>query len=267
MALLTYTGLKVSAGISHQKSNLTAMIREASLSGRELLVPHFHLAASHNDGRALVSQLDEYFDFNRTQAAGQPFRLHTSVPANTAKDARSVARHESLMGRTEEVIAKEMKGVSLVRKPLEPIYKGFGSLPVEIPTHPAIVRIAQSAAARIPGDAAWVHVRRGDRLERTAAATSPENIRRVIEAVSPGTRTIYLATNERDPGVFRPLESHYQVLYPEDFEAFRELRAEDNYRLFLAEQSFGSWFPIRISTFKVPGSYFHGSLCGIAGWQ
>lgn len=157
--------------------------------------------------------------------------------------------------------------MSLVRQPLESVYAGFSKISVKIPTHPSLVQMAEAMAARIPANAAWVHVRRGDRLNQTAAATTPENIRRILQKTAPETRAVYVATNEADGGFFAPLAEHYRLFRMADFESFNALGMEDNYKLFLVEQAFGGLFPVRISTFKTGGNHFHSSLCELPGWQ
>ena len=264
MNSLTYTGMNVSAGISHQKSNLTAMLKEAALSGRMLIVPHLHLIGTHNRGRPLVSQLAEYFDFSQAAVAGAPVTISTS---HFREAGVCVARSENLIGRTEKLIVKDSGGVGLLRVPLESVYRGFAELPVQLPTHPVLAGIAAGLAPQIPARAAWVHVRRGDVLHRTDAGTSPENIRRILQSVAPATQAVYLATDERQPDFFAPLAAFYRVMLMEDFPAFRSLALEDNYKLFLAEQALGAFFSTRISTFRTTGDYFHGWLCDLPGWQ
>ena len=264
MNFLTYTGLTVRAGISHQKSNLTAMLKEAALSGRALIVPRLHLIGTHNRGRPLVSQLAEYFDFSQAAVSGAPVTISTS---HFRERGVCVVRSENLIGRTEKLIVKDAGGVGLLRVPLEAVYPGFAGLSVMLPTHPALTAIAVALAPQIPAHAAWVHVRRGDVLHRTGAGTSPENIMRVLRAVAPATEAIYLATDERLPGFFAPLDACYRVMHMEDFPALGALGLEDNYKLFLAEQAFGAFFPVRISTFRTEGDYYHGRLCDLPGWQ
>ena len=153
------------------------------------------------------------------------------------------------------------------KTPLETAYKRFANVSVKIPTHPELVHLAEAMAGDIPTNAAWIHVRRGDLLHRTAEATSPENIRRVLQKVCPETRMIYIATDEQDLRFFAPLAEHYELACLEDFEVFKALGGEDNYKLFLVEQAFSKFFPIRISTFSVQGHYFHGCLHEAKGWQ
>ena len=240
------------------------MLKKAALSGRELIVPHFHLTGAHNRGRPLVSQLAEYFDFSQAAVAGVAVPISTS---HSREGGTGVARSENIIGRTERLIVKDAGGAGLLRVPLEALYRSFAELRVQLPTHPALIGIAAAIAPHLPAHAAWVHVRRGDVLDRTAAATSPENIRRVLQSVAPAAQAIYLATDERQPDFFAPLAAFYRVMLMEDLPAFRSLALEDNYKLFLAEQAFGAFFPTRISTFRTTGGYFQGWLCDLPGWQ
>ncbi len=139
VGFLTYAGLNVSVGISHQGSNLIAMIKEAAVSGRALIVPHLHLIGTHNCGRPLVAQLAEYFDFSQAAVAGAPVTISTSP---FREGVTCVARSENIIGRTEKLIVKDAGGAGLLRVPLEAVYRGFADLPMQLP------RRSRGAASR-----------------------------------------------------------------------------------------------------------------------
>jgi hypothetical protein len=174
---------------------------------------------------------------------------------------------ENLRGREEIQLIKDVAGTHLLRKPIEEIYAEAAQLKVQLPLNPVLQAIVDQSILDIPSDAAWIHVRRGDLLHKTASGTTPQNIHKVIQAVSPKTKAIYLATNEIHLEFFKPLTEWYEVACLEDFEVFRTLALADNYKLFLVEQAFGRMFPVRISTFKTKDRGFHGYLCDDKGWQ
>ena len=266
MKLLCYRGLTVSAGISHQLSNLQAMLKEACLCGRRLLLPRFHLAGHHNCGRGLRSTLAEYYEMGSARVAGERVEVVESV-AMGGGVIPVVPAGEDLRGRPEPVLCKDVSRLGLVRVALQKVYPGFTALRAEVDIHPALRAVAERAAGWITPQAVWVHVRRGDLRHRTARATAPENIRRVVATVAPEARALYIATNEPAPGFFDPLRAHYEVAGLREFPEFRQLAQEDNYRLFLVEQVFSRFFPVRISTFRTPGDWFHAALCEARGWQ
>jgi hypothetical protein len=264
--LITYSGLTVQVGISHQFSNLKAMLKEAHLCGRGLLLPEFQLAAHHNYGRLRRSTLAEYYEMESASVEGTRVPVFEPTPSNRI-GAIIVRAEENLIGRQESLLCKDVSGIGLVRKPLELIYPGFPKLKASVGLRSELHSAAERAAPGIRPRSAWVHVRRGDRLDRTAEGTSPENIRRVITNVAPETQALYIATDEKDPEFFEPLKEYYDVATFRDFPEFVQLISEDNYRLFLVEQLFSRHFPVRISTFRAPGDWFHGALCEDPGWQ
>jgi len=266
MLLITYSGLTVRVGISHQSSNLRAMLKEAHICGRGLLLPEFLLTGDHNFGRLRQSTLAEYYEMESASVKGIRVPVFAPAPSNRI-EATTVRAEENLIGRKESLLCKDMSGVGLVRKPLERVYPGFSELKAKVEVHAELRRVAERAAAGIPPRSAWVHARRGDVLHRTAEATSPENIRRVLMNVAPETHALYIATDEKDLGVFELLAHYYDLSCFRDFPEFVQLLSEDNYRLFLAEQVFSRYFPVRISTFRTPGDWFHGALCDAPGWQ
>ncbi len=267
MKTLTYQNLRVNVGISHQLSNLTAMMREAYVCGRSLLPPLFNLSGEHNYGRQLRSTMGEYFDFASAEVNHEHLNIISVATSTPHQATASFDVSTNLTGRTEDHIVKDVAGTTLLRKPIEKLYPAVALLKVQLPLHLSLQVVVDRAIADIPSDAAWIHVRRGDLLHKTATGTSPENIHKVIQAVSPKTKAIYLATNEINLEFFQPLTEWYDVACMKDFDAFVGLAFEDNYKLFLVEQAFGRMFPVRISTFKTKDRGFHGWLCEDKGWQ
>ncbi|XP_044506015.1 uncharacterized protein LOC123225809, partial [Mangifera indica] len=100
------------------------------------------------------------------------------------------------------------------------------------------------------GDSDAMHVRRGDILktrkdkngvERTLHPhldrdTRPEFILcRIKEWVPPG-RTLFVASNEREPGFFSPLSARYKLAYSSNFSWILDPVIENNYQLFMVER-------------------------------
>ncbi|TLD71356.1 hypothetical protein FEM03_07445 [Phragmitibacter flavus] len=264
---LSYVNLQVSAGISHQRSNLIAMIKEAAVNQRTLIAPEFCLAGKHNLGRTIGTQLDEYFDFERVNVDGQPLTVLTQCPEKIGHSLATVNPDESLMGRSERWLIKDLGGISLLRHTLQNLYPGFADLAVRLPTRNSLLAIANQLSSQIPPGAAWVHARRSDRLQETQHATHPEHIHRILQKICPKIKTVYIATDERDADFFSPLRRHYHLLTKANFPSFEALGSTDNYKLFLVEREFAKFFTWRISTFRTCNINYHGFLCGRAGAQ
>lgn len=260
--------LNFRVGISHQRSNLDSLLREAHVSGRTLVMPEFQLAGKHNAGRHLTTKFVEYYDLGQARVDSSPVAILTeeSGARPAAADVRVEAARD-IRSCTETHVVKDLHRVGLFRPLFESIYGELGKLPVSLDIHPELRETARVNAARLPGWAAWVHVRRGDLLHVTQTGTSPVNIRRVVKSVLPAITCLYIATNEPEPAFFDPLREHFQVMTLRDFPDFEELRRADNYRLFLTEKHFAEFFPVRISTFQTSSPFYHGHLCRQAGHQ
>lgn len=261
---LTYRNFRVSEGISHQRSNLLAMAKEAAIAQRILLLPEFRLSAKHNRGRAVRTKLGEYFDLDALTVDGKPVQTALTVPDSLNL---TVAASCPVPGRPETTVVKDIRGISLLRTCLERIYPEFTQLSANVPASRELEAMAQRVVEKLPAGTVWIHARRGDLLHKTSFATSPENIHSVIQQRFSDAKAVYLATNELDLSVFQPLNRHYHVATYLTFPELVDLWRLDNYRLFLVEQTIGRMCPWRISTFKTTGAYFHASLCHISGWQ
>lgn len=174
---------------------------------------------------------------------------------------------EFIADRPEQWVLRNVLGISLIRYGLQKLYPDLCNIPVNIPIHPDWAAVGRSVSEQLPDNIAWVHVRRGDRLEQTGKGTSSSNIAKTLRVVCPKIRNIYIATDEREPGFFKPLESDYTVFNKSSFSALSILEQQDNYRLFLAERALGGMLPWRISTLKTKNPYCHGWLCNSPGYQ
>lgn len=266
MRYIAYKNLAVSAGISHQKSNLFAMMKEAWITNRILLLPKFRLAAHHNCGRSVTTQLTEYFDMGSGRVNGEAIVIQSAL-SERISDSVCIGRRESALQKQERIVTRDVRGEGLVRYSLEKLYKGFGDREVSIGIHPELVATAKQASELAAANAVWVHVRRGDLLHKTAKATSAENIEHVVRRCAPEAKVVYIATNERSREHFLPLARSFKLVMAGDIPDFVELGRQDNYKLFLVEQAFGRLFSTRVSTFTTGCGNYHGALSGAKGWQ
>ena len=70
---LKIEGLTASAGLGHQQMNLKSILAYAYDRGLIPIIPEFHLAGMHNAGKAVFSDLSDYYDYSRLTIKGAPF--------------------------------------------------------------------------------------------------------------------------------------------------------------------------------------------------
>eukprot|EP00249_Psilotum_nudum_P015477 c25348_g1_i1 orf=270-1136(-) len=114
------------------------------------------------------------------------------------------------------------------------------------------------------GDYDAIHVRRGDKLtirkdrfgvNRTLRPhldrdTQPHAIMRRIANWIPEGRTLFIASNERQPGFFDPLSSKYNVTYSSNFVTILDSVVQNNYQLFMVERLVLTGAKTFVKTFK-----------------
>ena len=266
---LSYTNFVANEGISHQKSNLVSMAKEAFLAKRVLCLPCFHLHAKHNHGRQVLTTMEEYYDMGSLRVEGEPVETLgiNREPELGEDEIVTVAAARDAGEPDAALVCKDVSRLSRLRPLYEDLYPGFRDLRVELGIHPSLTEIGDRIADLIAEGTTWIHVRRGDRTGQTDEATRPEHIHRQIARFAPGTNTIYIATDEREPDFFAPLREHYELLTCGDFPELEDLGAEDNYRLFLVEQVIGARCAKRLSTFRTASPDYHGYLHEDRGWQ
>ncbi len=262
---IAYRNLTFAAGISHHRSNFEAMAKEAAIADRVLIAPEFKLAAHHNHGRALVTNLSEYYDLENVFVDDRHVRIEREFRAagESLCQVKANVRIELLQ---HAVVSKEMKNVQLARIPLQSIYPTFRSLKSRMTIHPKLLGAAQEALAKVPTDTVWIHVRRGDLTWKTGRATSPHGIDQLLRTKFPQTTCLYIATNERSLSHFEPLRQRYTVMMARDLALPPEI-TQNNYMLYLVEHALGELLQTRVSTFRVPGGKYHASLTEQWGWQ
>jgi hypothetical protein len=155
----------------------------------------------------------------------------------------------------------------LVERAIGSHYEQWNKINCRLVINDNLSTLSRSLARGIPPNSAWIHVRRGDMLHRTKDATICDNIHELLKTRFPQVANIYIATNEHDLSVFAPLSERYNLFLYTCFPELLELKHKDNYMLFLVEKDLGRYFPVRISTFAVPGNYYQASLSSTAGWQ
>jgi hypothetical protein len=264
-AYLSYGQIPGAFGISHQKSNLQAMAREAWLCNRVLVPPKFRLSANHNFGREILADLGDYYDFDTISVEGHPIRVDVSIPQNLPKVV--LGSGVNLVDRSSPWIHKRVARVKLLRLRLHATYRvGFNKGEMaRVSIRPDLKLIAKTLRERLPDDVVWVHVRRGDSLRRTRAHTTSSHISKTLQAVVPTRRNVYLATNETNQEHFAELRSQYMVFSIAEFPELVQIRTYDNYKVYLIEEAIGELCDSRISTFRTESPYYTGYLCPLSG--
>ena len=72
---VTYN-INIKAGLSHQRSNLITMIKEAYFNKQKLIIPEFYLVAKHNNNNELKTDLSEYYDYSKLTIDGKPYKVY-----------------------------------------------------------------------------------------------------------------------------------------------------------------------------------------------
>jgi|GEM_PF-1270992 len=255
------------AGISHHSWNLRAMAIEAHLSNRTLCVPPFRLAHHHNNDKKITSHMSEYFDYSHVTVDGKKIKITTEPPSRFWRlSSKHFFHNKMLLTRKEDVIVKNLIFAHYVLLDvLSPLYAHFATHKVTLPLHPDLVKLKKEAAQSIIAlNSVWIHVRSGDKKQKTRKYTSPNAIRNKIKEIAPETSLIYIATDEKNLSLFDSLKKDYEVLFYSDIPVLKNLKEEDNYKLFLVEHALKSHFTKRIETFFTDSPNCDGFLCPLS---
>ena len=153
--------MNANAGLSHQSSNLHAIIREAYHRKLILILPKFNLAGHHNNGKQLKSDLSKYYDFD-------------NLTVNKGKF--NVVKDDSAIDESQILIIKDNS--ELLRKSAQFTYDRNKNYNIELQKSRNIIKMGNKISDKL-GDYACVHVRRGDMLrlkENLNKETQSENI-------------------------------------------------------------------------------------------
>ena len=64
----------ISAGLSHQTSNLSVIIKYCFINNLKLIKPIFKLHGHHNNNNSLITDLSKYYDLNGITVNGNLFK-------------------------------------------------------------------------------------------------------------------------------------------------------------------------------------------------
>lgn len=237
----------ISAGLSHQTSNLHILIKYCFQNKLKLCKPIFNLDGKHNSGKKIISDLSEYYDFDKLTVNGFPYKL--------------------LDGTDLEItIPKKIYKYGLVR--LDPMFSSVSNkITVNLPYNSDITNIAKSIVQTIGDHYICVHVRRGDKIvnEQIDKDTSSDNIVKCI-AENSDIKTVYIMTNRVNEIKDLKNEKDYKFMFFTDFDALNSI--SDNYYLFCVENEIMRLANTRVSTFNTGSNkYYNFYLTNTPGWQ
>lgn len=238
-------------GLLHHTRNIRYLIHEAHVTGRSAILPPLALAPRHNFGIRREWRWEHYYDFSAsslTDAAGRqhplPIADHPpgegvrtwTLPGGTPMP--DCARHYPLVVRriADSFFKREL--------PVDT----WPAVTVDLRCPERITTLARSVVRRLRalggGHFVAVHVRRGDRIATKSVPdwpTRPPHVGRFLRdrGVADGT-VVYIASNEREPDFWRPLEETWRVFRYVDFPVLEALvsgadEAPDNYLLYQVE--------------------------------
>lgn len=235
-----------SAGLSHQKSNFSSIIRYCYHNNLKLIKPIFTLTGKHNNNKILKTDLSKYYDLDRITINDKQFKLYNYDINND----KYTIKHKATNG--------------LVR--LDPKFSNLSGN-VNIPYKKDIIDIAKNISSKL-GDYMCIHVRRGDRItnRQINIDTQPNNIIKVIYKYKP--TKVYIMTNKLNE--LKLLSNIKNIYFYTNFNFLKKFN--DNYYLFCIENIIMKFAKIRCSTFNVKlnsknNNYYHCYLTNYPGWQ
>lgn len=261
---LVVLNLEAFAGLSHQTSNLTALLQLALHLNARLVVPHFGLSGFHDKGRTRKSQLREYYDFQASRAVR--VADGSSVPLDVAFGAGDAPK-----------LLLDCGGCppgGLVRKlpQVEPVVRQ-AEWRIELSWAKELRALGEAIAPLFGKAYACVHVRRTDRITsaRYDSDTSPPNILATLDRLElPSGCAVYIMTDESQRSFFDGLKSapNYRCFLKHDIELLHQLGQVDNYKLFAVEKVLMEKARWRVSTFKTESTLSYAAyLHDAAGVQ
>lgn len=241
----------ISAGLSHQKSNLFHLIRYCFSQNIKLIKPIFRLCGSHNKGKEIQSDLSKYYDLDKVAVNSHPFPLYDPIKFTYGHKIPKREYNRGLL-KTDE------------------LFNNFtqidNSLKVTLPYQKHVIQKAKLIANQLNNNFMCIHVRRGDRVtsKQIDIDTQPDNILRCIKNQS--HKSIYIMTNRVNEIAALKNTKDYTIYFYTDFEVLRNI--DDNYYLFSVENALMDLANRRCSTFKTSKSaYYHTYLTEATGMQ
>ena len=245
----------ISAGLSHQLSNLNNAIKHSYKLGKTLVLPIFKLSGVHNNNNKLESNLTKYYDFNKLKVNNNRVNVITDINKINEDELINVKINNQLF-RKNKIITSVLKSSAVMK--------------IDLPYNKNILKLSKQVRDKL-GKYMCIHLRRGDMLGFKPGlneATQSDNIIKTINKFAGKYDNIYIMTNEKDLSMFDKVRHTYQdqVFFYTDFAELTD-NDEDNYYLFCIEKDIMNNAHIRISTFKTNNKKYHGYLSELGGHQ
>jgi len=239
-----------SAGLSHLKSNLTCILKEAYFNNKILIIPNFNLSPIHNNNNKIVSNLSKYYDYSRLKINNKKYKV--------------ILDSSDIDNNLVEVIKLTNQLSSHDKR----IFHSKKKLDIDLPFNKNIINIAQTVSDKL-NKYICIHVRRGDMLsfkKNLNNDTSSKNIINILKKYK-WKGNIYIMTNEKNLSIFNELKSKYpnKVYFYKDFKNLRNIN--DNYYLFSIEKVIMNNANVKISTFKTKNNLYDDYLSNQSGYQ
>lgn len=240
----------VSAGLSHLRSNLNTILKEAYFNNKILIIPDFNLSALHNNNKKITSNLSKYYDYSRLKINNKKYKV--------ILDSSDIDNSLVEIIKLTNQLSNHDKRIFHSKKKLE----------IDLPFNKNIINTAQTVIDKL-NKYICIHIRRGDMLrfkKNLNNDTSSKNIINILNKYK-WKDNIYIMTNEKNLSIFDELKSKYpnQVYFYQDFNNLRKIN--DNYYLFCIEKVIMNNANVKISTFKTNNSFYDDYLSNQSGFQ
>lgn len=280
------TPAPIVAGLLHQAANLRCLLHEAHVTGRLAILPSLRLLPEHNFGVDLDWRWENYFDLPRSaliDANGRrwPLPICAEPPPDAVRTLRVRGRERIPERALDTPLVVRRIPHYLFRKALP--LAAWPAAKIDLRASPRAVALARPVVQHLKasggGGFIAVRVRRGGRVaagEYPGWMTEPVHIMRCLRerGVRDGA-SVFVASDERDPDFWRPLQEAYRLFRDIDFPALGALSSRvgtappDNYLLYQVELEVLRQGAVRLDTFPTDTTAGHatswatdGSLVG-----
>lgn len=270
------TPAPVVAGLLHQAANLRCLLHEAHVTGRLAILPSLRLMPEHNFGVSLDWRWEQYFDLPRSTLIDADGRQHPlpicdEPPADGVRTLRVRGRERVPERALECPLVVRRVSHYLFRKALP--LDAWPAVKIDLRAAPRAAALARPVVRHLKasggGRFVAVLVRRGERVaagEYPSWMTEPAHVMRCLRArgVADGA-LVYLASDERDPDFWRPLQEVYRLFRYVDFPALAALVSPvgaappDNYLLYQVQLEVLRQGTVRLDTFPTDSTAGHAT--------
>jgi len=241
------------AGLTHQIGNLCTLIKYCYNQNYKLILPNFILTGKHNNGKQLLTNLTEYIDFDTLTINDIKFNIIINHPTINTED------------EIIEIKETKYKAQLLTNSDLFKDVKPIGKISYNYTLK--ILDIGNNIS-KLLGDYSFIHVRRTDKINNKQIDIDTQPLNILINIQKCKLKKVYIATDEKI-NFFDSLKENkeFNIKFYSDFEILSEIKTQDNYLLFCIENVIKTNAKKRVSTFKVPNTFYNYSLSEQNGWQ